>query len=158
MGLIFLLLYGQKWIPNIYSYSSWARAFANMFPLILHLCQKKIFWDRLVISDRNDSAHNQFLRTPLSYIPEFSGLVVFVEQTLLYQILYLEFLSISKWLIDRDPLFYHWVGAQCVANSRFEQNFFAEFRVQLDRTPRVTSRNVVFNGLQQYFCGRIHQK
>jgi hypothetical protein len=35
---------------------------------------------------------------------------------------------------------------------------FAEIRVQLDRTPRVTSGNDVFNVLQQYFSGRIHQK
>ncbi len=40
VGLIFFLLNGQKWIPNIYSCSSWARAFAHMFLLILHLYKK----------------------------------------------------------------------------------------------------------------------
>jgi hypothetical protein len=70
----------------------------------------------LVFSDRNDSTHNQSLGTPLSYIPEFSGLVVFVEQTLLYQTLYLQSYSVSKWLIYRDPLIYYWVGTYCVGN------------------------------------------
>ncbi len=58
VGLSFFLLYGQKWISNIYSCSSWARAFAHMFLLILHLYEKSVFWCTLVISDRNDNAHN----------------------------------------------------------------------------------------------------
>ncbi len=76
------------------------------------ICIQKKFWDTLVISDRNDRSHNYSLGTALSYIPEFSGLVFFVEQTLPYQTLYLEFYSISKWLIYRDPPFYHWVGTR----------------------------------------------
>jgi hypothetical protein len=37
-----------------------------------------------MISYRNDNAYNYSLGTPLSYISKFSGLVVYVEQTLLY--------------------------------------------------------------------------
>jgi hypothetical protein len=36
--------------------------------------------------------------------------------------------------------------------------FFLQMWAQLNRTRRDTSRNFVFNVLQQYFCGRIHQK
>jgi hypothetical protein len=54
-GLYFFPSYGQKWIPNIYSCSSWARAFAHMFLLILHLYKKNVFWYTLMISDRNDN-------------------------------------------------------------------------------------------------------
>ncbi len=43
VGLIFFILHDQKWIPNVNSCSSWARAFAHMFLLILHLYKKKIF-------------------------------------------------------------------------------------------------------------------
>ncbi len=66
--------------------------------------------------------------------------------------------SVSKWLIYRDPLFSHWVGTLSLGNKKIWTTFFAEFWVQLDRIHRVTSRNDVFNVLQQYFCGSIHQK
>jgi hypothetical protein len=36
--------------------------------------------------------------------------------------------------------------------------FFCKGRAQLNRTRRDTSGNDVFNVLQQYFGGRIHQK
>jgi hypothetical protein len=39
-GVDFFLLYGRKSIPNIYCCLSWARAFAHMFFLILHLYKK----------------------------------------------------------------------------------------------------------------------
>ncbi len=67
------------------------------------ICIKKFFWYTLVISDRNDSAHNWSLGTPLSYIPEFTGLVVFLEQTLLYQTLYLEFYLMRTWTYPSFP-------------------------------------------------------
>ncbi len=44
VGLRFFILYGQnKWISTIYSCSSWARGFAHMFLLILHLYKKNFF-------------------------------------------------------------------------------------------------------------------
>ncbi len=70
------------------------------------------FWG-LVASNKNDSASTQSLGTLLSYVPWSSGLVGFVEQTLLYQTLYLEFYSISKWLQYRYQLFHHLVVIWC---------------------------------------------
>jgi hypothetical protein len=55
---------------------------------------------------QNDSGQTQSLGTLLSYIPRFSDLVSFVEHTLFYRTLYLEFYSKSKWLKYRPEPFY----------------------------------------------------
>jgi hypothetical protein len=58
VGLIFFLLYGQKGIPNIYSCSSWPRAVAHMFLLILHLNKKNVFRYTLRVGVRVESGVN----------------------------------------------------------------------------------------------------
>ncbi len=66
---------------------------------------EKIFLGYTASQWQNEGAQSRSIKNPLRRIPQFDELVDFVEETLLYQTLYLEFYSKSKWLKYRHRLF-----------------------------------------------------
>ncbi len=81
-------------------------AHSPIYPFLFCIALIKKFQGHTIELCQNGSAQTQSLEILLRYITKFSDLVGFVEHTSLYQTLYLEFYSNSKWPVYRPQLFY----------------------------------------------------
>ncbi len=108
----------------------------SYIPFLFFILIEKIFLGYTTSRWQNEGAQSRSIKNPLRRIPQFDELVDFVEETLLYQTLYLEFYSKSKWLKYKHRLFINQLckGEEMQNSSSFY--FYFYFYTWFDATRR----------------------